>query len=170
MCQLNELPGTLDPYAVFTLNGQLVFKSGAAKKTRNPEWNETFNTMVVRHYPPYSLVAYNRSPQVSRAGAEFEVEVFDWNQTGRDVSLGKATITLNDLEPFEGVERGLSLGRVGSVLLFLRFEPSVILGPRPAVAAVTPPAGASSGSATPKLPMNSPATPIPTKLTARRTQ
>jgi Ca2+-dependent lipid-binding protein len=40
--------GKSDPYAVFTLNGQKVFKSQTKKKTLNPEWNENFIVSVVR--------------------------------------------------------------------------------------------------------------------------
>lgn len=40
--------GKSDPYAVFSLSGQKVFKSQTKKKTLNPEWNENFVTSVVR--------------------------------------------------------------------------------------------------------------------------
>jgi C2 domain len=39
--------GKSDPYAVFTLNGERVFKSQVKKKTVNPEWHEIFNITVV---------------------------------------------------------------------------------------------------------------------------
>jgi Ca2+-dependent lipid-binding protein len=39
--------GKSDPFAVFSLNGQKVFKSQTKKKTLNPEWNETFVIGVV---------------------------------------------------------------------------------------------------------------------------
>ena len=39
--------GKSDPFAIFTLDGQRVFKSQAKKKTVNPEWNETFAVSVV---------------------------------------------------------------------------------------------------------------------------
>jgi len=39
--------GKSDPYAVFQLNGQKVFKSQTKKKTLTPEWNETFEVAVV---------------------------------------------------------------------------------------------------------------------------
>lgn len=39
--------GKSDPYAVFTLNGQKVFKSQTKKKTLNPDWGEAFNISVV---------------------------------------------------------------------------------------------------------------------------
>jgi Ca2+-dependent lipid-binding protein len=39
--------GKSDPYAVFHLNGERVFKSSTKKKTLNPEWNEDFTVEVV---------------------------------------------------------------------------------------------------------------------------
>ena len=55
--------------------------------------------------------------------------------------MGKATINLADLEPFEGVERTLSLssvkrGEVGSVKVFLLFEPAMIMKTRKNTSAV----------------------------------
>ncbi len=39
--------GKSDPYAVFTLNGERVFKSTIKKKTLNPDWHEDFAVSVV---------------------------------------------------------------------------------------------------------------------------
>ena len=39
--------GKSDPFVVFTLDGQRVFKSQTKKKTVNPEWNETFAVTIV---------------------------------------------------------------------------------------------------------------------------
>jgi len=39
--------GKSDPFAVFTLNGERVYKSQIKKKTLNPEWNEDFPISVV---------------------------------------------------------------------------------------------------------------------------
>ncbi|KAJ2959951.1 hypothetical protein NUW54_g14457 [Trametes sanguinea] len=39
--------GKSDPFVVFHLNGQRVFKSQTKKKTLNPEWNESFTVQVV---------------------------------------------------------------------------------------------------------------------------
>lgn len=45
---LSVLLGKSDPYTVFTLNGQKVFKSEVVKKTVNPVWNnQSFVTLVV---------------------------------------------------------------------------------------------------------------------------
>lgn len=39
--------GKSDPFAVFTLNDQKVFRSQVKKKTLTPEWNESFEVSVV---------------------------------------------------------------------------------------------------------------------------
>jgi Ca2+-dependent lipid-binding protein len=39
--------GKSDPFAVFTLSGERVYKSSTKKKTLNPEWNEDFSVSVV---------------------------------------------------------------------------------------------------------------------------
>ncbi len=42
--------GKSDPFAVFTLNGERVYKSQTKKKTLNPEWHEDFMITVVRTF------------------------------------------------------------------------------------------------------------------------
>jgi Ca2+-dependent lipid-binding protein len=64
-------------------------------------------------------------------GANFEVEIFDWNQIEQSKSLGSAKIELAELEPFQGIERVFSLshtryGDKGEVRLRLTFQPEVI--------------------------------------------
>jgi len=39
--------GKSDPYVIFTLDDQRVFKSQTKKKTLTPEWNETFTVTIV---------------------------------------------------------------------------------------------------------------------------
>ena len=39
--------GKSDPYAVFTLNGQKVYKTEKKTKTLTPKWDEDFDTPVV---------------------------------------------------------------------------------------------------------------------------
>lgn len=39
--------GKSDPYAVFNLNGQRVFKSDTKKKTLAPVWDQSFTALVV---------------------------------------------------------------------------------------------------------------------------
>ncbi|KAF8168240.1 C2 domain-containing protein [Crassisporium funariophilum] len=106
--------GKSDPYAVFQLNGQKVFKSQTKKKTVTPEWNEHFEVSVP-----------------SRVGAEFHVEIFDWNQIEQAKSLGIGKIELSDIEPFQATERIITLahnkhGEKGSVRIRLVFQPEII--------------------------------------------
>ncbi|KIJ68717.1 hypothetical protein HYDPIDRAFT_81596 [Hydnomerulius pinastri MD-312] len=106
--------GKSDPYAVFMLNGQKVGTSTTKKKTLNPDWQENFLVNVP-----------------SRVAADFYVEVFDWNQLEQAKSLGVGRITLDDLEPFQGTERIISLssekhGEKGQVHLRMLFTPEII--------------------------------------------
>lgn len=39
--------GKSDPFGIFTLNGQKVFRSQVKKKTLAPEWHEKFDIPVV---------------------------------------------------------------------------------------------------------------------------
>lgn len=110
--------GKSDPYAVFALNGQKVFKSQTKKKTLNPEWNENFMVQIP-----------------SRVAADFSVEIFDWNQIEQAKSLGSAKIDLSELEPFEATERALSLthdkhGEEGTIQVRLMFQPEIIVKSR----------------------------------------
>ena len=50
-----SLLGKSDPYAVFTLNNNKVFKSEVKKKTLSPTWDETFTVMVVSYNLQQSL-------------------------------------------------------------------------------------------------------------------
>ncbi|KAG6866873.1 hypothetical protein C0991_008810 [Blastosporella zonata] len=106
--------GKSDPYAVFLLNGDKVFKSEIIKKTVNPDWNQTFTVNVP-----------------SRVGSDFGIEVFDWDQIGTSDSLGEAKIDLEEIEPFQALERVLSLsspkhGEEGHVRIRMTFQPSII--------------------------------------------
>jgi Ca2+-dependent lipid-binding protein len=124
--------GKSDPFAVFSLNGQKVFKSQTKKKTLNPEWNETFVIGVVstlwQARPSYRQLTRK---QTSRVAAQFQLEVLDWNQIEQSKSLGTAWIQLDDLEPFQGVERIVRLsntrhGEKGEIRMRLTFTPEVI--------------------------------------------
>ncbi|KAH6906705.1 transmembrane protein [Coprinopsis sp. MPI-PUGE-AT-0042] len=103
-----------DPYAVFSLNGEKVFKSETHKKTLTPEWNENFEVNIA-----------------SRAHTEFKLEVFDWNRIEHDESLGSAIINIRDLEAFQLTERWIALstekhGQKGRVRVRLLFQPKII--------------------------------------------
>ncbi|PCH33337.1 tricalbin [Wolfiporia cocos MD-104 SS10] len=110
--------GKSDPFAVFQLNGQKVYKSETKKKTLAPEWNENFLVQVP-----------------SRVAAHFTVEVFDWNQIEQAKSLGTGRIELADIEPFTAAERVIPLttpkhGQQGSVRVRLLFQPEIIVKTR----------------------------------------
>ena len=64
-------------------------------------------------------------------GADFELEVFDWNQIEQAKSLGTARIELADLEPFEAIERTVKLihdkhGDSGDIRIRMMFTPEII--------------------------------------------
>lgn len=110
--------GKSDPYAVFSLNDQKVYKSETIKKTVNPDWNESFDCSVP-----------------SRVHANFNLEILDWNQIEQSKSLGSAQIDLSDLEPFMVGERTLTLttskhGEKGRVRIRLTFRPEIIVKTR----------------------------------------
>lgn len=69
--------------------------------------------------------------QPSRVGANFTLEVFDWNQIEQAKSLGSGKIDLEHIEPFVGVEQDIPLshnkhGEKGVVKLMLTFRPEII--------------------------------------------
>lgn len=69
--------------------------------------------------------------QPSRVGAEFTVEVFDWNQVEQAKNLGIGNIDLAALEPFQGIEQIVPLtspkhGQKGEVRVRLMFQPEII--------------------------------------------
>jgi Ca2+-dependent lipid-binding protein len=117
--------GKSDPYAVFTLNGQKVFKSQTKKKTITPEWKENFEVSVP-----------------SRVGADFTIELFDWNQLEQAKSLGMGKIELATIEPFQANEQIVNLsstkhGDQGSVRVRLVFQPEIIAKSRKATSTFT---------------------------------
>ncbi|KAH7345115.1 tricalbin [Rhizoctonia solani] len=106
--------GKSDPYVIFSLNGSKVFKSQTKKKTLAPEWKESFEVSVP-----------------SRVGADFSLEVFDWNQVEAAKSLGSGTIELADLVPFENAIREIQLnsskhGEKGIIQIRMVFRPEII--------------------------------------------
>lgn len=64
-------------------------------------------------------------------GADFEVEIFDWNQLEQAKSLGSGKINLEEVEPFNALERTVPLstpkhGAKGEIKLSLLFQPEII--------------------------------------------
>lgn len=102
--------GYSDPYVVFHLNGEKVFKSKTVKKTLNPSFDEKFEVTIP-----------------SRTAAEFYFEVFDWDLGGSPDFLGKGVINLPELEPFQLKQVNVPLdGKSGEVKVKLLFRPAYI--------------------------------------------
>lgn len=128
--------GKSDPYCVFSVDGERVHKSEVCKKTLAPVWNEKFETHIY-----------------SRERSELLLEVFDWDRVGRPPlyrvqrrqdpltgfaplvgtsdKLGRAIVDIdNGIEPFEAVEKTVSLARfddttksAGEIRIRLVFTP-----------------------------------------------
>jgi hypothetical protein len=106
--------GLSDPYCKFRLAGKEVFKTKVQKKTLHPAWNEFFET-----------------PIKTRIGADFKVDVYDWDFGDKADFLGSTTIDLANLEPFVAKEVTLQLdGKSGVIRMKLLFKPSYVLRSR----------------------------------------
>ena len=102
--------GYSDPYCVFLLNTERVFKSKIVKKTLNPSFDEKFEVSIP-----------------SRTSAEFIIEVYDWDLGGSADFLGRASINLADLEPFQLKTVNVPLdGKSGEIKLKLLFRPTYV--------------------------------------------
>ncbi|KAI7968649.1 hypothetical protein EIK77_002242 [Talaromyces pinophilus] len=102
--------GYSDPYCKFKLDGKDVYKTKVQKKTLHPAWNEFFETSIK-----------------SRIGANFRVDVYDWDFGDSADFLGGADINLEMLEPFHPQEVNLDLdGKSGAIRLKLLFKPSYV--------------------------------------------
>ncbi|KAJ5806811.1 Tricalbin [Penicillium riverlandense] len=106
--------GYSDPYCKFRLADKEVFKTKTQKKTLHPAWNEFFET-----------------PIKSRIGADFHVDVYDWDFGDRADFLGATSIDLEKLEPFNAQEMTLPLnGKSGAIRLKLLFKPTYVVRSR----------------------------------------
>jgi hypothetical protein len=106
--------GHSDPYCKFKVSGKDVYKTKVQKKTLHPAWNEYFET-----------------PIKSRIGANFRVDVYDWDFGEKADFLGGADINLEMLEPFQPQEVSLDLdGKSGAIRLKLLFKPSYVIRSR----------------------------------------
>ncbi|KAJ5096343.1 Tricalbin [Penicillium alfredii] len=106
--------GLSDPYCKFRLGDESVFKTNVQKKTLHPAWNEYFET-----------------PIKSRIGANFHVDVYDWDFGDKADFLGATPIDLEGLPPFEPKEVTLPLdGKSGVIRLNLLFKPSYVIRSR----------------------------------------
>ncbi|CAO0794357.1 unnamed protein product [Mucor circinelloides] len=101
--------GTSDPYCVFRINKEKVYKSQTYKKQLAPVFkNESFT-----------------APVVARNKAEFDVKIYDWDQIGSDTLLAEGPIPIADLESFAVQEVDVPL-RGGSIKLRLKWEPQLL--------------------------------------------
>ncbi|OKL63539.1 hypothetical protein UA08_01208 [Talaromyces atroroseus] len=102
--------GFSDPYCKFKLDDKEVFKTHVQKKTLQPVWNEFFVTSVK-----------------ARIGADFRVDVYDWDFGDRADYLGGAPVDIESLEPFQSKTVSIDLdGKSGSIRLQLLFKPSYV--------------------------------------------
>ncbi|KKK26384.1 hypothetical protein ARAM_006295 [Aspergillus rambellii] len=114
-----ELPsadrnGFSDPYCKFRLGEKEVFKTKVQKKTLHPAWNEFFDT-----------------PIKSRIGANFRVDVYDWDFGDKADYLGGVPIDLEALDPFQSKEVTLTLdGKSGAIRMKLLFKPTYVMRSR----------------------------------------
>ncbi|EMD88413.1 hypothetical protein COCC4DRAFT_84314 [Bipolaris maydis ATCC 48331] len=106
--------GFSDPYCKFVLNDKEVYKTKTQKKTLHPAWNEYFEV-----------------PVRSRTAADFVVNVYDWDFGDKADFLGKASINLEILEPFQQQEVTLALdGKSGAIRLRMLFKPDYVMRSR----------------------------------------
>ncbi|KAJ5782088.1 Tricalbin [Penicillium paradoxum] len=114
-----ELPaadrnGFSDPYCKFRMGDETVHKTKVQKKTLHPAWNEFFEI-----------------PVKSRIGANFHVDVYDWDFGDKADWLGASVIDLEGLEPFQAKEVSLPLdGKSGVIRLSLLFKPTYVMRAR----------------------------------------
>ncbi|KAJ5778668.1 Tricalbin [Penicillium odoratum] len=104
--------GFSDPYCKFRIgeDNKDVYKTKVQKKTLHPAWNEFFEI-----------------PISSRIGANFHVDVYDWDFGDSADWLGAAPIDLEALEPFQAQEITLPLnGKSGVIRLKLLFKSNYV--------------------------------------------
>jgi len=96
------------------LNDKEVYKTKTQKKTLHPAWNEYFEV-----------------PVRSRTAADFVVNVYDWDFGDKADFLGKSSINLEILEPFQQQEVTLALdGKSGAIRLRMLFKPDYVVRSR----------------------------------------
>ncbi|TIA79421.1 hypothetical protein E3P98_03303 [Wallemia ichthyophaga] len=110
--------GKSDPYAVFLLNGERVYKTETKKKTLHPEWEEFFEVQVP-----------------NRVDGNFTIEVYDWDRLSAADLLGVAKVDLTAFEPLESTEFTYDLkdgesGDQGTIKVSYVFKPSFIVKTR----------------------------------------
>jgi Ca2+-dependent lipid-binding protein len=106
---VGDRTGFSDPYCKFKLNDKDVYKTETKKKTLDPVWNESFEVQVR-----------------SRTAAKFCADVYDWDFGDKDDFLGKSSIDLKLLEPYQAKEVTVPLDTTGSITLRLLFTPDYV--------------------------------------------
>lgn len=105
--------GKSDPNVTFILNNLKVFKSETKKKTRDPTWGESFDTVVP-----------------SRVAARFAAQVNDWDRVGTPTPMGEAVIDLAAIEPFQPTNADVPVmmngENHGTLQLNMVFRPMII--------------------------------------------
>lgn len=103
--------GTSDPYCQVILNGNKIYKTKTQKKTLNPIWNESFQANIT-----------------ARLRSTLEIQVRDWNQLAKDVTIGTVNFQLGKLAPNDVVVADFPLegATKGSLKIRLFFDPQVV--------------------------------------------
>ncbi|KAK6201670.1 putative bud/polarization protein [Scheffersomyces amazonensis] len=101
--------GKSDPFVTISVDGIQLFKTDKKKKTLNPIWNES-----------------TEIPILSRSRQVVLLEVFDWDLTHDDRSLGKANLQVSSVEPLTSTEFPVKLDTQGIVNLKVTFRPEYI--------------------------------------------
>ncbi|CAG8444217.1 9112_t:CDS:10 [Funneliformis mosseae] len=108
--------GTSDPFIIFTLNNEKVYRTRVVKKTCSPEFNEEFMVKVL-----------------SRSADVLEAEMFDWNQIGNATKIASCKIQIDDLPLFERAVKNINLqneldnSKPGGILnLHIVFRPALL--------------------------------------------
>ncbi|KAI8145238.1 C2 domain-containing protein [Fennellomyces sp. T-0311] len=104
--------GTSDPYVVFSLGGEKVHKTEVVKKTLNPVFQgEQFT-----------------APVMNRTSIKLKAEVFDWDQIGKDTSLGECEIPFSgeQLESFGARDFEVPLNKGGSLRVRMLWQPQLL--------------------------------------------
>lgn len=105
----SDRSGTSDPFCVFTINKEKVYKSQTYKKQIAPVFkNESFT-----------------APVIARNKAIFDVKIYDWDQIGANTLLAEGTIPIADLESFAAQEIDAPL-HGGNIKLRLKWEPQLL--------------------------------------------
>ncbi|CEP18279.1 hypothetical protein [Parasitella parasitica] len=105
--------GTSDPFIRFYVDDQRVYKTQTYKKTLNPVFNKDEAFTV---------------PIVNRVYTPIIAECFDWDQIGKDTSLGKCKITFTgeEVETFVTTTKEFAFDQGGSLTLRLTWRPELV--------------------------------------------